>query len=862
VVIWLLSLAHAQQFHAIRVEDPVGGPFPCVTLETNHGVRYVTDAGGQVAVYEPGLMGLDVWFTPSGPGVVAPVDGFGIAGVQVELIEGGSTTVVLGRSGPSDVCTRGDLEERLLAHGVPTASEMHEVQIVDSATQSPVPAVRVRIAGQEHWTDNGGRVAWFDVDDMTSPRLVEIWSHGYVAPEPVELTLPPGDATVVSIDRTNLAERLVRLTGGGAWRDSVLLGYTAPLAEPVLDAQVLGQDTAHAVPWRGGLFWLWGDTMRPSYPLGNFHTTGALAALDATPEDGIDFDYFMSADGFVAPIAPQYEEGPVWLGGLVALSDEELWATELNVASDFTVLREGIVRWDDLLQRFVEVFAWSATDRARPSGPAIVATDVYGVDWVIYRGMQRVPADPIAMADPAAYESWTPLRPDGGSFEIDRAHDGVAEWEWRTDAPAPTLAMVDEGQLDADDSPWHHAVEPDTGETPTMHQGSIAWNEWRGRWIQVFTESFGATSLIGEIWYAESDTPVGPWTWTRKVITHDDYSFYNPYFHPWFAQSGGRRVLFEGTYTAWLGTDDKTPRHDYNQQLYALDLDREELALPVAFYDTYAGPAEARDWFVDSCQAFGAWDRPTSRGIAIRWSAPACAESRSLLPEGDGEVAFYALPAGTTGEGLTDLVEWSFLDGRQEWSIRDLREEGGIEGDAIATVWEPAWEPLVPLSEFVMPDRADAGPDQCGVVSPVSLDGTRSVLSSGIMSWSWSWDGGAASGPTPAVDLGAGLHVVTLTVSGPSGDAEDVVVVDVVEGTSPPPCEEPDPDAPGDPPADDDGSDCGCRTLPASANPFLSSAFLWLLRARRHGGRSVYRSVTNTVRPSSRSPCQTRSQTT
>jgi hypothetical protein len=528
------------------------------------------------------------------------------------------------------------------------------------------------------------------------------------------------------------------------------------------------------------------------------------------------------------------------------------------------VLREGVVRWDDATERFVEVFAWTSEHRVRPAGPAIVATDIYGVPWVIYRGMQRVRADPVAMADPASYESWTPLRPDGSGLEVDRAHNGVAEWEWRTDAPAPTLAMVDSDQLDAEDSPWHHAVEPDTGETPAMHNGSIAWNPWRGRWIHVFTESFGATSLIGEIWYAEGDTPLGPWTWSRKVITHDDYSFYNPYLHPWFAARGGRRVLFEGTYTAWLGVGDKTPRHDYNQQLYALDLDRDDLALPVAFYETYAGPAEARDWSIDSYQEFGAWDRPTANGIAIRWTAPSCADSRALQPDGGGEVAFYALSAGTQGEGLTDLVEWSFLDGRQKWSIRDLRQEGGIAGDAIAAVWEPAWAPLVPLSEFVMPDRADAGPDQCGATSPVTLDGTRSVLSSFITSWSWTWDGGAASGAAPTLDLPVGLHVITLTVSGPSGDAEDTVVVEVIEGGTPPPDEQPDPDDDPDGPASGNegaGGGCGCANAPAIASPWLALALAGGLVARRQGS-SVYRSVTNTVRPSRRSPDQARSHTT
>ena len=39
-MIWLAGLATAAEFHAIRVEDPSGDPFPCVTLVTIHGVGY------------------------------------------------------------------------------------------------------------------------------------------------------------------------------------------------------------------------------------------------------------------------------------------------------------------------------------------------------------------------------------------------------------------------------------------------------------------------------------------------------------------------------------------------------------------------------------------------------------------------------------------------------------------------------------------------------------------------------------------------------------------------------------------------------------------------------------------------------
>ena len=43
---------------------------------------------------------------------------------------------------------------------------------------------------------------------------------------------------------------------------------------------------------------------------------------------------------------------------------------------------------------------------------------------------------------------------------------------------------------------------------------------------------------LGEIWYAEADTPLGPWVYARKIVTHEKYSFYNPRHHPMFDQAG------------------------------------------------------------------------------------------------------------------------------------------------------------------------------------------------------------------------------------------------------------------------------------------------------------------------------------
>lgn len=91
-------------------------------------------------------------------------------------------------------------------------------------------------------------------------------------------------------------------------------------------------------------------------------------------------------------------------------------------------------------------------------------------------------------------------------------------------------------------------------------------------------QKFG-TSVLGEIWYSEAASPLGPWKWGRKIVTHDKYSFYNPKQHPLFAREKGRLIYFEGTYTAlFSGSEVKTPRYDYNQIMYQLDLSDPQLA--------------------------------------------------------------------------------------------------------------------------------------------------------------------------------------------------------------------------------------------------------------------------------------------
>ena len=102
----------------------------------------------------------------------------------------------------------------------------------------------------------------------------------------VLLATRAGGQATVYLNRTQPAERLYRLTGGGLYRDTILVGGAAPVKEPLLSsAGVLGQDSLVAVAFGNRSFWLFGDTECPAGPRSTdcqhygMFTTGATAPL-------------------------------------------------------------------------------------------------------------------------------------------------------------------------------------------------------------------------------------------------------------------------------------------------------------------------------------------------------------------------------------------------------------------------------------------------------------------------------------------------------------------------------------------------------------------------------------------------------
>ena len=67
---------------------------------------------------------------------------------------------------------------------------------------------------------------------------------------------------------------------------------------------------------------------------------------------------------------------------------------------------------------------------------------------------------------------------------------------------------------------------------------------------------------------------MGPWGKAVKVLCHENYTFYNPRIHPEITPEDSPILLFEGTHSKeFADRPPPTPRYDYNQILYRLDLD-------------------------------------------------------------------------------------------------------------------------------------------------------------------------------------------------------------------------------------------------------------------------------------------------
>ncbi len=182
------------------------------------------------------------------------------------------------------------------------SSKYFVVRVIDQETNRGVPLVELKLPNDvKYWTDSAGVAALDEPSLRGRKTFLAIRSHGYEYPQEtflgrgVNVTIEPGKMREVRIRREMIAERLYRLTGEGIYRDSVMAGMALPAKEPLLNAQVLGQDTVAGAIYRGRIFWIWGDTVGPAW--WNFSVSGATSDLRDDPAVSVNYRYFTDQEG-------------------------------------------------------------------------------------------------------------------------------------------------------------------------------------------------------------------------------------------------------------------------------------------------------------------------------------------------------------------------------------------------------------------------------------------------------------------------------------------------------------------------------------------------------------------------------------
>ena len=139
-------------------------------------------------------------------------------------------------------------------------TDYFSIRVIDEQTGRGVPLVELRtVHNVRCYTDSAGLVAFHEPGLMDQEVFFFVTSHGYESPADgfgmrgTRLQVTPGGEATLKIKRINVAERLYRMTGGGIYRDSVLLGRPVPIEHPALNGLVLGQDSVFTIVYAGRL---------------------------------------------------------------------------------------------------------------------------------------------------------------------------------------------------------------------------------------------------------------------------------------------------------------------------------------------------------------------------------------------------------------------------------------------------------------------------------------------------------------------------------------------------------------------------------------------------------------------------------
>jgi hypothetical protein len=313
------------------------------------------------------------------------------------------------------------------------------------------------------------------------------------------------------------------------------------------------------------------------------------------PAVGVDLSYIASAEGFTKPVAGALGKHLVWIDSVLTVKDadgrERMLTHYTHLKTMTERLEHGWAVWNDDTQSFEKVVEFPLEHMLKTTSHAFLHR-VDGMEYYYFctaYPVMRVRAEWGAINDPGAYEGFTPLvegkRFEGERTKVERDGEGRLVRGWKRGTP-PVSAEQEQQLIRAgvmkEGEAYYVMRDAETEQPIRMHQGSVAYNAFRRKFVMIAPQLMGKSSMLGEVYYSEAERPEGPWLRGRKVVTHDRYSFYNPKHHPYFDQEGGRIIYFEGTYSHTFSRKEEegpTMRYDYNQVMYRLDLGDARLKL-------------------------------------------------------------------------------------------------------------------------------------------------------------------------------------------------------------------------------------------------------------------------------------------
>lgn len=573
----------------------------------------------------------------------------------------------------------------LLAGDQSVPENIFLIKAIDTLTGRGIPLVELEAFNALNYqSDNLGNIAIIEPDLSGKVVRFLVRGNGYRVPQldffgerSFTVKIVPGTAVTLQLERTAPAERLYRITGSGRYRDSMIAGIDCSEYNCELSGKVFGLDSAVPAVWQNRLLSFYGDTLGPA----NINLSGSGAEIDLSrpgvPDRRLPLQFFVDEDGFARKMVVLPETGFVWIETAVPLlvgKNNNKTVLGMRYVLHKTLekaVETGYAVFDIARGRFIPVKRVKS-DRQHKSARA-TPVKYNGDSGFCLQPWERVANRLSAFIKPEEYEYYSCLREtalasisvdacriDGRNFVVERDKSGKPLMRWRKNT-LPYNAIVQrqllqQGCIEADEV-WLRLAELGSGKRLRDFTGSISYNKFRERWV-MFVQ--GDT---GEIWYSEADTYTGPWLYAKKIISHDDYNFYNPVHHAWFDK--GSKVYLEGTYTSFFTEKErKTPRTDYNQVLYRLDLADHRLAIPRPVYRVKHGKDGYRLWTAELVDRADRWKDVEKveffafeKDFGKPWLQPvydhSAGEDRqpSLLPEeaGGDLPVFYTIvdPAGT-----------------------------------------------------------------------------------------------------------------------------------------------------------------------------------------------------------------------